>query len=130
MTQETGGAAAKGGSGLTPNIASLLCYLLMAVTCGAPVVGVVFLVIEKTDADIRFHAWQSIVLGVTLWVANLVLTGLAVMTPFLGFVFRLGSLALSLGGLTVWVICMIKAYQNERWKIPYLGDIAAKQAKV
>lgn len=130
MTQEAGGETTGGGSGLTPNIASLLCYLLMAVTCGAPVVGVVFLVIEKTDADIRFHAWQSIVLGVTLWGANLVLTGLAVMIPLLGFVFRLGSLVLSLSGLTVWVICMIKAYQNERWKIPFVGDIAAKQAKV
>ena len=123
----TGSNGAK-GSGLAPNIASFLCYLLMPVTCGTPVAGIVFLVIEKTNADVRFHAWQSIVLGVGLWTANLVLNGLRAIIPLFGLVFWLLWLALCLGGLTAWVICMLKAYQNERWRIPYVGDIAAKQA--
>lgn len=123
-------SAGKSGTGLAPNIAALLCYLLMPVTCGAPVAGIVFLVIEKGNDDVRFHAWQSIVLGVTLWIGNLVLNGLWAIVPFVGILFRLCSLALALGGLAAWIVCMIKAYQNERWRIPYLGDIAAKQAKL
>ncbi|MBI4365649.1 MAG: DUF4870 domain-containing protein [Deltaproteobacteria bacterium] len=132
MTESQGGAGGAGSAApnLAPNIASLLCYLLMAVTCGAPVAGIVFLVIEKGQPDVKFHAWQSIVLGAALWIAYIVTTGLWYIVPLFGFVFRMLGFAVGCAGLAVWIVCLIKAYQGERWRIPFLGDIAAKQAGV
>jgi len=43
------------GTGLQQNVAGLLCYVLGWIT------GIIFLVIEKDNKFIRFHAVQSIV---------------------------------------------------------------------
>jgi uncharacterized membrane protein len=32
-------------------------------------------------------------------------------------------------GFALWVFLMIKAFQGDRFKLPYLGDIAEKQAE-
>ncbi|MQY55153.1 MAG: hypothetical protein GH156_01060, partial [Dehalococcoidia bacterium] len=45
----------KSGTGIEPNIAGLLCYVLGWVT------GLVFFLIEKDDEFVRFHAMQSII---------------------------------------------------------------------
>ncbi|MBI2346004.1 MAG: hypothetical protein HYV03_03805 [Deltaproteobacteria bacterium] len=116
------------GTGLAPNIAGLLCYLLMPFTCGFPAAGIVFLVIEKGHLDVRFHAWQSILLGGAFWMAWFICNGFGALVPLFGLVFRLLFGLIFLASLTAWVICMLKAYQGERWRIPYLGDVAAKQA--
>jgi uncharacterized membrane protein len=117
---------------LQPNIAALLCYLLMLFTCGLPVAGIVFLVIEKQDRFVLFHAWQSVTFGVAWWVLSVMLSvmgGVAdSIVPFFGSIFTLARYALSVGGLVLWVLCMIRAYNNELWRIPMLGDFAAKQA--
>ena len=41
------------GTGLTPNIASLLSYICM------PITSIVFILVEKENADVKFHAWQG-----------------------------------------------------------------------
>ncbi|MBI4237975.1 MAG: hypothetical protein HY696_06110 [Deltaproteobacteria bacterium] len=121
-----------GSSGLAPNIASLLCYLLMFLSCGFPVAGIVFVVIEKQEPVVRFHAWQSILLGGVAWV---VMMGLWFIGELAGrvvgifgtfFDFVRGVVGLSI--LSIWIICLIKAYQFETWKIPFIGEYAAKQA--
>jgi uncharacterized membrane protein len=33
-----------------------------------------------------------------------------------------------LGSLIMWIICMIKAYQGEKFKVPVIGDLAEKIA--
>lgn len=128
-----GGAGAAGGmgssTGLAPNIAGLLCYLLMLLTCGIPVAGIIFLVIEKHHPDVRFHAWQSIVLFGAAVIASLLCNILGLL-PIVGIVFRLCFGVTVLGSIAAWGYCMAKAYQGERWKIPYLGDIVAKQVGV
>lgn len=113
------------GSGLAPNVASMLCYLCSVIT------GVIFLVIEKENKEVRFHAWQAICLGVAAFVIQI---GLSILTVILGSI--AGFLGMLMGvispivGLAIfifWVICMIKAYQGEHFKLPILGDIAEKQ---
>lgn len=130
MAESTGSNSQQ--SGLEPNIASLLCYLLMLFTCGLPVPGLVFIVIEKSNALVRFHAWQSIMLGAAAWVGSVLIStigGLAgKVFGLFGYLFGLANLAVIAGGCTLWVICMIKAYQHEAWRIPVLGDFAARQA--
>jgi uncharacterized membrane protein len=47
--------------------------------------------------------------------------------PILGWlVFLVGSLLL----FVIWIICIVKAFGGQRFKIPVIGDFAAKQAGV
>ena len=46
---------AKTSTGLTENVAGLLCYVLGWVS------GIVFLIIEPENKFVRFHAFQSII---------------------------------------------------------------------
>jgi uncharacterized membrane protein len=110
-------------------VAGCLCYLVGWIT------GLIFLLIEpyKNDKFVRFHAFQSIFLNVAvigLWFVMIFLSFV------LGFItrglsiFLMGPL-LSLLGLGVFVlviVCMIKAYGNQKFKVPFIGDLAEKQA--
>ena len=101
-------------SGLPENVAGALAYLI------GPVTGILFLVLEKQSKFVRFHAMQSLVVFGGLFVVNIVLG----FVPILGWV--LGML-LSLVGVLLWVVLLIKAYQGERYKLPYIGEIAERQ---
>jgi uncharacterized membrane protein len=35
---------------------------------------------------------------------------------------------IGLGGLVVWVVLLMKAYQGQMFKLPMIGDMAEKQA--
>ncbi|HEV8182970.1 MAG TPA: DUF4870 domain-containing protein [Candidatus Angelobacter sp.] len=114
---------------MTNNVAGCLCYLVGWIT------GLIFLVIEpyKNDKFVRFHAFQSIFLNVAViavWIGAMILsTILGFITRGLGF-FIMGPLMMLIwvGVLVVVVICMIKAYGNQQFKLPIIGDLAAKQA--
>ena len=116
-------------AGMTNNVAGCLSYLVGWVT------GLIFLVIEpyKNDKFVRFHAFQSIFLSIgvfALWIGALILsTILGFITHGLGF-FIMGPLMMLvwLGVVVAVVICMIKAYGNQVFKLPIIGDMAAKQA--
>jgi len=124
---------AAGSEGLTRNVAGALAYILGIIT------GVVFLVIEpyKRDKFIRFHAFQSIfywgVCFVFWMIWSFVVVGMLFsgglgggmgLFSFIGLIFNLIRLAMFLG----WLFLMYKAYNNEEFKLPVIGDIAAKQA--
>jgi uncharacterized membrane protein len=98
-------------TGLESNIAGLLCYV------GGWISGIVFLVLEKKDQFVRFHAMQSIVTFVILSIASII----AGLIPFIG-----GYLNSAIGILTLvlWIILMVKAYQGELYKLPAAGNIA------
>lgn len=116
------------GTGLAPNIASLLCYICM------PITGIIFLVIEKENADVKFHAWQGTIFGVAyliLIIALQILTFiLGAIAGFLAVIMGILMTLIGIGVFVLWIICLIKSYQGERWKIPYIGDFAAKKAGV
>lgn len=77
------------------------------------ITGLVFLLIEKENDFIRFHAAQSLL---TFGVLNLV-----AFIPFLGWV---ASLLIGPLALVLWIVLMVKAYQGERFKLPLVGDYA------
>src|SRR5690625_4998982 len=62
-------------TGLEDNIAGLLCYLVW------PVSGIIFLILEKENKFIRFHALQSIITIVALIIINFVLS----LIPLIGW---------------------------------------------
>jgi uncharacterized membrane protein len=103
------------GTGLSPNVAGLLCYVLGWIS------GIVFLVIEKKSKFVKFHAWQSIMTFGVLMVVYLILFWI----PILGWV--LGIL-ISILSLVLWIILMIQAGTGKMWKLPWVGNWAEKQA--
>ncbi len=104
---------AKTSINLEENVAGLLCYVVGWIT------GIVFLVLEKENTFVRFHALQSILtflpLSVIAWLLGWI--------PFVGW--ALGALV-SILMVILWLILMYKAYQGERYKLPLAGEIAEK----
>src|SRR4051794_6222644 len=115
-------------AGLTDNVASALCYLLGFIS------GIVFLVLEPYNRNrtVRFHAFQSIffnVAWIVVWIIFGIVARILFEVPVVGWV--LNSViwaALSLGFLIAWLFLMWKAYNNERFELPVIGPMAAKQA--
>jgi uncharacterized membrane protein len=107
-------AKGKTSTGLEPNVASLLCYLFGWVT------GIIFFILEKDNKYVRFHALQSIIVFGILSLAGSIIGWI----PFLDWV-----IGVFIGVLTfiLWLVLMIKAYQGEKYKIPWAGDFAEKQ---
>ena len=104
----------KTSTGLQENVAGLLCYVLGWIS------GIVFLLLEKENKVVRFHAIQSIVVFGALTIASVILSFI----PFIGIV--LGWL-ISILALILWIVLMIKAYQGTRFKLPWAGDFAEKK---
>lgn len=96
---------AKSSTGLEDNIAALLSYVLTWIT------GLIFFLIEKDSKFVKFHAMQSIITFVAVFILSWI--------PFLNIL--VGILA-----LVLWILLMIKAYQGEKFKLPVIGDLAEK----
>ena len=82
----------------------------------------IFLLLEKEDDFIRFHAMQSFVTFLSL---NLV-------ALFVSKIIIVGWIASTLINITIiilWIVGMIKAYNGEKYKFPIFGDIAEKYYK-
>lgn len=116
------------GTGLAPNLASTLCYVCM------PISSIIFMLLDKDDKDVQFHAWQGTTFGIGYLVAivaiEILSTILGAILTFLGVIVGLVIPLLGLGAFILWIVCLIKAYQGERWKIPYIGDFAEKKAGI
>jgi uncharacterized membrane protein len=100
--------------GLEPNIASLLCYAVGWVT------GIIFFILEKENKLVRFHALQSIIVFGVLSIASGLLSWIPIFGGFFGAV-------IGIIGFVLWIVLMVKAYQGEKYKIPWAGDFAEKQ---
>jgi uncharacterized membrane protein len=106
-------------SGLTENVAGLLCYLLGWLT------GIIFLVIDKRPF-VRFHAAQSIVVFGALTVLRIILSFF-----FLGgysfglfWLWTMFSVLVSLATLVAWILLMVMAYQGKMFEVPIAAGIA------
>nr|WP_078551807.1 DUF4870 domain-containing protein [Bacillus alkalicellulosilyticus] len=104
----------KTSTGLDENIGGLLAYVLGFVS------GIVFLLIEKENQFIRFHALQSIIVFGSLAIVNFVL-------GFIPIVSLLSGIIIPLIIFVLWVVLIFKAYKGEKYKLPIAGDIAEQQ---
>lgn len=113
-----------GGSGLEANVAGALSYLL------GPVTGVLFLLLDKDEPFVRFHAVQCLVVSVAwvvAWMAVMFMATILGVVPVLGWLLgTLISMALSLAGLVLWVYLMFRAFQGDEWEVPLLGEYARR----
>lgn len=98
--------------GLAENSAGALCYVLGWVS------GLIFLLAEKKNSSVRFHAMQSLIFFGGLQVANFIPVVNIITIP-------LGIMA----GFVVWLLGIYKAYNGEKFELPVIGQIANKKLK-
>lgn len=108
--------------GMAENVAGMIAYVTI-------VPAIIFLVMEPYNKNrfIRFHAFQCLFFAVAwtvLWI------GLSIVAhiPIFGWLTILIWPLISLAGLIVWVILLLKANQHQMYKLPVIGDMAEKQA--
>lgn len=111
-------------TGIEPNVAAALSYILGLIT------GIIFLVLEKDNRFIRFHAAQSIAVSVIIVAVSIavsLVSGILAFIPVLGWiaVFLLTT-GLAIGTFILWVLLMYKAYQGEEWELPIAGGFARR----
>jgi uncharacterized membrane protein len=115
-----------GSSGLDPKIAAGVAAIFPLIG------GIIFLLIEKKNAYVRFYAMQSVVFAVACILFNIAVTILMVIfggIPLIGKLMGLLFWLASLGIFVIYVIAIIKAFSGVEWEIPYLGKIARKYLK-
>ena len=122
----SGAPGGKTSLGLDANLGAMLCYVGNIVCCVGVILSIVFLVTEKENRFIKFHAFQSLFL---CGVCVVLLIVVEILGVILGVV-HLGILAtglwfiLVLIFLVVWLLAGIKAYSGQWYKLPGIGDLA------
>src|ERR1700722_7311249 len=130
---QSGGAAVvpttqSAQSGMSENVAALLSYVLGWIT------GLVFFLIDKRPF-VRFHAAQSMVIFGGLTILSVALSMFTAAGIFGGgfhiffLLFGLIHFVIWLLWLILWVLCMVKAYQHELFRVPIAADIADSLCK-
>ena len=114
-SEGAGKPEAESSTGMSANVAGLLCYVLGWIS------GIVFLVIEKKSTFVKFHAWQSIMTFGVLSVIYLILFHIPIIGWIIGWIISILSFVL-------WIILMVQAGTGKMWKVPWAGNWAEKQA--
>ncbi len=118
-------AAGGARSGMSENVAALLCYVLGWIT------GLIFFLVDKRPY-VRFHAAQSIVVFGALHILSVALGIMFGVGWLFGGVAGWSSLGVGvllhlvarLAGFFLWIVLMVKAYQGERFRVPVAADLA------
>lgn len=105
----------KSSIGLDSNVAGALAYALGWVT------GVAFLLAERENRFVRFHALQSTLAFGALSVAWMVSLSIPIFGWLMAFV------VIPPVSVVLWLFMMFKAYQGERYKLPVVGDMAEQR---
>lgn len=93
-------------TGIDASVAAMLAYLAGWLT------GALFLAIEKKSRFVRFHAWQSVLTFLPIFVAIWLVPLWFVLWPL---------------SVALWIVLMYKAFKGERFKLPVIGDLAERQ---
>jgi uncharacterized membrane protein len=121
---------------LDSNLGAMLCYILNFVCCLGLVLSIIFLVTEKENRFVKFHAVQSLFLAALQIAVGLVIGILGLILSLALNAFDLAWLAwililglrfiLLLIFLALWIMGGIKAYGGQWYKLPIIGEFAWK----
>src|ERR671930_1485413 len=121
---EPGTTAKSGSTGLPSNVAA-------ALACIPLIGGIIFYIIEKYDAFVRFYAMQSIIFGgawllfsIVSRILFLILWSIPAIGGILVFFWGIIQALIHIAFLVVWIVATVKAFTGVRWDIPYIGPVA------
>jgi uncharacterized membrane protein len=120
--------AAPAAGSLSETAAAAISYITI-------IPAIIFLVIEPYNKMrlVKFHAIQCIALHVAwiaVWMATMILSVILHFIPLVGVLFFFVDMAIAIGFFIAWLLCILKASKGEYYKLPVIGDFAAKQAAV
>jgi uncharacterized membrane protein len=130
----SGAPGGKTTIGLESNVGAALCYLANFICCIGLVLAIVFLVTEKENRFVKFHAVQSLFLVGTQIAAGLVVGILGLLVSIVLDMVHLSlvgwllvlclRLLLFLIFIVIWIIAGMKAYSGQWYKLPIIGEFA------
>jgi uncharacterized membrane protein len=100
--------------GIKKETAGALSYVL------GPVTGIFFLVTSK-DPFVKFHAMQSTVVFVVMFVLQWALGITIILFPL--------SALIGIVSFVLWLVLIYRAWQGDMWKVPVLGKVAENLLK-
>jgi uncharacterized membrane protein len=123
------GAAASGG--LPSNVAGALAYFTI-------IPAIVFLVIEPFNRDrfVKFHSFQclflagaSIAFGIAYMIVSLLVNFIPVVGTIIGIVMWGLIVIIQLCMFALVIFLMYQAYNEKKFKLPFIGNLAEQQAE-
>lgn len=130
----SGAPGGKTSLGLDSNVGAMLCYIANFLCCLGVILSIVFLVTEKENRFVKFHAVQALFLAAAQIVVGIIVSMLGLLLNFaldaaglgiLSFFVILGlRLILLLIFVIIWLVAGIKAYGGQWYKLPFIGDLA------
>ena len=114
-------------TGLPSNVAAGICAIFHLLG------GLVFYFIERKDQFVRHWAIQTIYFGgawMAVFFAIAFLSAIFTHAPLVGWIFALLFVLLNfavwLGGVVLWIIGIVKAFQGEKWEYPITSELGKK----
>lgn len=109
--------------GINENLAALLCYVFGWIS------GLIFMLTEKNSKLVKFHAIQSLFLGIVVFLIYFILDKLflSLFWYFWPMISLLTSL-IELAYVIVSIFLAVKAYHLQRYELPIIGNIAKNMA--
>jgi len=109
-------------TGIDTRLAAILCYSLWWLT------GLLFLILERRDRAVRFHAAQSLVLFGCLS-AVLALIGVSsavalVLSNPLYEIVQATANVIWVGAAVMWLVLVLKTWRGEMWRVPLVATLA------
>jgi len=130
----SGAPGGKTSIGLEANVGAALCYWANFLCCIGLVLAIVFLVTEKENRFVKFHAVQSLFLvgtqiavGIVVAILGLVVSmalDLVHMSLVGWILVQCLRLLLFLIFIIIWIFAGMKAYGGQWYKLPLIGNFA------
>ena len=114
------------------NIISALAYIIPGVLSYVPFIGglswfipILMFFIEKNSNLVKFHSMQSIALHIVR-VALFIVISIVSFIPIIGPLVRM---VFSLLFILITIFVIIRAYNYDEYKLPFIGDFVANLIK-
>ena len=114
--------SASSSTGLDGRLAGVLCYSVWWIT------GALFLLLERQDRNVRFHAAQSLVLFGAVSALLVAFSALSVVSLVLSSaiyqLMRVFGDLLWVGAAVVWLVLVLRAWRGDVWRVPLVAALA------
>lgn len=130
----SGAPGGKTSLGMDSNVGAMLCYIANFLCCLGVILSIVFLVTEKENRFVKFHALQALFLVAAQIVVGIIVSVLGIFLNmalgmadlgFMAFFVILGlRFILILIFVIIWIMAGVKAYGGQWYKLPFIGDFA------